>query len=194
MGYSYSVCYCRECLKMDLTDRNKYDSNYAYCTAYHKYYPINDKACSTYFEYDESRNKSGGGCYITTIVCDILGHPDNCETLTILRNFRENYMRLDETMISILIEYDMVGPIISEKIKESINKKTIAEHLFSTYLKNVVEKLKNQKFCCAIEEYTKMVNLLTSYYEIDCKYDINEIDYDQNQVGKGHKVLRKEMS
>lgn len=186
--YSYSVCYCRECLKMNLNDRSPYDSSCAYCTAYHKYYDINDKACSTYFEYDTSKSNNEG-CYLTTIVCSILGYSDDCEVLNILRNFRENYMKLEQRLYPLLVEYDIVGPIISNKIKKSLNKEQISAYLFKNYISDIVLKIKNKEYVSAINKYVEMVNILKSAYQIDINYDSN-IEYDKNTLGKGYSLIK----
>lgn len=37
-------------------------------------------------------NNSGGGCYITTAVCEYAGEKDDCELLTILRKWRDDFV------------------------------------------------------------------------------------------------------
>lgn len=179
--YEWYVCYCRECIKMDLSDRNKYDNNEAYCTERRHYYNINDRACSTYFVYDENRKSSSSSCYITTIVCNILKYDDNCHCLNILRKFR-NYMLTQPCLLSILYEYDVVGPIISKNIMEDENKKQIATHLYNNYIEPTVRLIENNFYDLAIKKYVEMVNSLKKLYNIDMVLNIEE----EKITGKGY--------
>ena len=63
---------------------------YSFCEAYSR---------STYSRenmYENSRqHQSGGGCYLTTAMCNILGYPDNNYYLETLRNFRDTVLQQD---------------------------------------------------------------------------------------------------
>lgn len=179
--YEWYTCYCRECLKMDLSDRNRYDNNEAYCTERRHYYNINDRACSTYFEYDENRRSTSSTCYITTIVCNILKYDDNCDCLNTLRKFR-NYMLTQPCLLSILYEYDVIGPIISKYIEEDKNKEQIANNLYNNYIKPTVTLIENKDYSLAINKYTDMVNILKKLYNIDIALTIDE----EKITGKGY--------
>lgn len=179
--YEWYACYCRECLKMDLSDRNKYDNNEAYCTERKHYYNTNDRACFTYFIYDENRNQNSSGCYITTIVCDILKYSDNCNCLNVLRQFRD-YMLTKPSLMSILYEYDVIGPIIAKNILNDQNKEQIATHLYNNYISVVVRLIENKNYDLAIKKYTEMVNLLKKLYNVDITLNVEE----EKVTGKGY--------
>lgn len=185
MGYSYSVCNCHECLKMDLSDRNKYDNCKAYCTAYRRYININDHACSSYFIYDENRkNISSSNCYITTTMCNVLGFEDNCDYLTTLRNFRENYLKKDINLYPILFEYDIVGPSISKSIYSDSKNKNVCKSLLNNYIAPIVNMIKENKYIDAINKYKEMTNNLKILYGIDM--EVKEYDYNIKTLGKTH--------
>lgn len=150
MSYSYTACYCRECLCMDLEDRNPHDRTKAYCSAYRKYYNPNSKACSRYFEYDENRRPSTG-CYLTTIICNILGMEDHGESLECLRNFRDNYMLNHPELYPMLIEYDLIGPKIAEHISEDTLVDFLLHnhfilHIFFLLHKKFMKKIMTKQF------------------------------------------------
>lgn len=190
MSYEWYTCYCRECEKMNLNDRNRYDKEEAWCTERRQYYNINDKACSTYFKYDEARCGTSSNCYITTIVCNVLGYSDKDFSLQILRNFRNNYLKNQESFIPILYEYDTVGPIISQYIKNEKNSKKIAMFLWDNYLLPTVEKIKQSKAEDAISKYIEMVQLLKKIYCVEQKPEIMD---GETVTGKGY-LLRKQLT
>ena len=63
------------------------------------------------------------GCYITTLICSILGYTDHCYVLTEMRNFRNNIMQKEATYFDILLEYDVIGPIIARSIYEDYEER-----------------------------------------------------------------------
>lgn len=191
MSYSYSVCYCRECENMNLNDRNRYDREKAYCTEYRKYFNINDKACSRYFKYDENRCGQRGGCYITTLVCDILKVDDSY--LDTLRTLRESYMKHDINMFPLLYEYDIVGPIISDKLREDENIDTKAMLMFKNYIEPISKLINEKKYTEAIKSYTNMIEDLKAFYNIETpEYEIDLNTLDIKELGKGHALkMRK---
>ena len=55
------------------------------------YYP-DSRACSHY----SLRGSYGSSCFITTVVCNILGYDDDCFALESLRSLRDNFMQPNE--------------------------------------------------------------------------------------------------
>lgn len=58
-------------------------------------------------------SSESGGCYLTTAVCEWKGLPDDCEELTILRKFRDEFV--PKNMVE---EYYKVAPSIADKIRD----------------------------------------------------------------------------
>ena len=77
---------CGDCVEYD-----RENSVYGWCKRYNnsKVYE-NDSAC-LYFE--ETRSSSGTGCFLTTACCEYKGLPDDCHELTIMRKFRDEYLK-----------------------------------------------------------------------------------------------------
>lgn len=177
MSYSYYSCYCRECECMDLNDRSSYDRSKAYCSARREYINTNDRACSAYFQYAESRRTPSSPCYLTTIVSNILGMPDDGRALKELRHLRDDYMlNHPETYVS-LIEYDIIGPRIANAIQNDPCKVGIATYVYKEHILPIVGKIENQKFEEAVNDYQLMTYELQNFYQIDStinkKLDIN---------------------
>ena len=91
---------------------NKQNPNYikGFCNWYRAFYYPDDK-CESH--YRPRGGNPGGGCYITTMICDVLGKEDTCEALEVLRSFRNDVLQKDEKYAPILYEYDVVGPKIA---------------------------------------------------------------------------------
>lgn len=63
------------------------------------------KDCPIY----KSHYGSSGSCFITTVLCNVLGLSDNHETLNTLRNFRDNILQKDGCYKEILQVYDSIS-------------------------------------------------------------------------------------
>lgn len=161
-----------------------------YCEVYKCcYYP--DDSCSTY--YRNKKGSSSSGCFITTIVCDILGMEDNCGILNVLRSFRDNVMQKDEKYKTVLYEYDSVGPIISKNLEEDFvdkEDKELPNAMLDYFILPTVDLVNNKKYDEAVIKYSKMVKSLKDYY---CINNIEKVEgYDYKKGGHG-KVLVKSM-
>lgn len=185
MSYSYSACYCRECVCMDLNDRSRYDSSKAWCSARRQYYNPNDHACSSYFQYDESRNPISGGCYLTTIICNILGMEDHGISLECLRNFRNEYMLNHPETYVMLIEYDVIGPRIANHLMQDSNKLSIAYSLYNSHILPIINDIQNRNYEYAIQKYQDMTNKLKMFYHVDTTID-RKLDINIKTLGKAH--------
>lgn len=185
MSYSYSACYCRECICMDLNDRARYDSSKAWCSARRQYYNPNDDACSSYFQYDESRKPISGGCYLTTIICNILGMEDHGISLECLRNFRNEYMLNHPETYVMLIEYDVIGPRIANHLMQDSNKLSIAYSLYNSHILPITNDIQSANYENAIQRYQDMTNKLKTFYHVDTTID-RKLDINIKTLGKAH--------
>ena len=158
---------------------------------------------STYEKYCTKSYESGGygdcplykyeepssGCFITTIVCDILGLEDKNVFLMLLRKFRDNYLQKNMNTLPILEEYDFIGPVISNRIFFDENKQEVARNLFSNYLVPVFEDIANDNYSCAIKKYTTMVKGLIAKYNLgtlSLTIPTNNYDYRKDYSLYGH--------
>lgn len=142
---------CEDCKKMNLNLQN--DCGEFWCYERGKYYPKGDLICSDFV----AKDGSGGGCYITTIIVEILGFDDYCQCLEQLRAFRDQVMKNEPKYQDILKEYDEVGPRIAESLHNAPDKKEIAESIFETYIVPVCELLQRKQYEEAVGMYKQMV-------------------------------------
>lgn len=185
--------YCGQCAHLDLKNKESYTSrDRYYCNECHRYQELTDKACYNFIN-DSSRGRQTGGytpsgCYITTIVVNTLGYEDNCTLLNILRDFRDKVLKVSPEYISILMEYDIVGPMISERIQNHPCKMTLCMALMEHYLIPCVDLIKDKKYQKAIAIYTDMVETLKGIFQLksyqpSTEVDISSLDYEN--LGKG---------
>lgn len=117
---------------------------------------------------------------------NILGFDDNNIFLNEMREFRDKTLLENPTYLPLLWEYDTVGPVISECIKNDPKREAIAETYFLNYIQPICEMLKTGKPLTAIEKYKEMVNKLKVFYSI------HDVEYDENEkvTGKGYLLKR----
>ena len=143
---------------------NRYASDpkcYSFCEAYSR----SNSARSNM--YDNSKSHSSSGCYITTIMCNILEMPDDNYYLQTLRNFRDNVLKKDAKHFPLLIQYDKIGPIIASQLEKDENNKEIAQVLFTNYIEKTVSAIEEEKINTAINIYMAMTMSLAERYNLD---------------------------
>lgn len=77
---------------------------------------------------------SGGGCYITTAICEEYGKPDDCYELTAFRGFRDNWLINQPDGKELIDRYYKTAPAVVELINNQKNRTEIYRHLNDTYL------------------------------------------------------------
>lgn len=138
------------CLKKeDYVDNSTYDS---YCNSYR----FDD--CPIY------RNRSNGGCYLTTACVEYKGLADNCLELNTLRRFRDEYLMNVEGGREQILEYYETAPCIIKAIEKSQRKAEVYEVLYEDVILQCVGLINNGKNEQAREKYTKMVQDLKEEY------------------------------
>ena len=146
------------------------------------YYP-DDNICSYY--QNKEKFVPGGGCFITTIVCRMLGFDNNCGVLNTLRDFRNNVMQKDKKYKGILYEYDTVGPEIAEQL-EAEGDMELVNAMYNFYIQPTARLIEEGKKEEAIARYTEMTKSLEDYYGLE--FDgIVPNDYDYTKGGHGVK-------
>lgn len=148
------------------------------------YYP-DDDICSYYKNKDTY--VPGGGCFITTIICDMLGLDDKCSILEILRSFRNNVMQKDAKYKDILFEYDSVGPEIAKNIRDEEDLSLI-NGIVDFYILPTVSLVREKKYEEAVSKYITMTKSLESYYGIEYNEKV-PTTYDYTKGGHGVRKL-----
>lgn len=109
--------------------------------------------------------KGGSSCFLTSACVDYLGKADDCEELTMLRAFRDNYMSKSEEGEKLVKEYYEVAPIIVEKIDASNKKAEYYADIYQTILK-CIELIKDEKFVETQSEYVAMVKKYKAEFKL----------------------------
>ena len=151
------MAYCSECTYLDLSTGDLYgkfwcDTRlerhsacdlecYRFCRAYSR----SSSEAESAYNYSREHSR-GGGCYLTTMLCSILGMPDNNYYLETMRDLRNNIMQKDEKYKPLLVEYDIVGPKIAEALNNDPLKNTIALNYFNAYIIPIIDLLREKKY------------------------------------------------
>lgn len=114
--------------------------------------------------YKASNNNSSGGCFLTSACMTNQkdGFDDECEELTILRHFRDTYVK--ENHPDSINEYYALAPKIVKTINELANKNDIYNDLYNELVAPCVYLIKNNEFEEAYNLYKAIsLNLSKKY-------------------------------
>lgn len=125
--------------------------------------PITMKLSKSNFEDLEGGFKSHP-CYITTAVCESQNKPDDCYELTILREYRDNYLLQSAEGESVVRRYYDVAPTIVNRINRQENSKEIYQEIYDEYLSSCVSLIERGEKAKCQTIYTDMVMDLQKKY------------------------------
>lgn len=166
---------------------DKSNANYVkgYCSWYKVcYYP--DESCSQHYRPRES--SSTDSCYITTMICTVLGMDDCCDELETLRNFRNSVLQKDSKYQELLYEYDLIGPKIAACLK--CEEKDVVRKIFEKFIQPIVQLIKSYRNDEAIQKYSFMTKSLKDCYGIQAKIEVSQ-NYDYTMGGHGKLYQKK---
>lgn len=109
-------------LKRDKEGNSSIDSDivHKYCWGYHY------EECPRF-----KSQQSSTGCFLTSACVEAKGLADDCRELTVLRNFRDTYLKNITNGPADICEYYHTAPIIVEKIKQLPNAIEIFEQIYN---------------------------------------------------------------
>jgi len=116
-----------------------------------------DTASSNQASVQASSNSGGGGCFITTAICESEGKADDCRELMILRKFRDEFMITDSERKKLVEEYYRIAPDIVRSIKELKNSKQIFEMLKDDFIIPCILLIEKGCSECAMQRYRAMI-------------------------------------
>lgn len=85
-----------------------------------------EKTCPTY-----QMEQSIEGCFLTTACTQARGLPDDCHELTVLRDFRDSYLRSLPEGIMEIAEYYAVAPNIVQKIYKRADAFSVLDRIYT---------------------------------------------------------------
>lgn len=152
---------CSDCAWLDTNDCRWGDF---YCKKNRYYVDANSPSCRHFEKRNSSSNSS---CYLTTLMCNILGYEDNCVALDSLRAFRDNYMKNDDYCNLLLDDYDIVGPMVCEHLENDSNKVRVAHVMLTEFITPAIRCIREDNYDDAIEIYKNMTIGLMNHYGLD---------------------------
>lgn len=103
-------------------------------------------------------------CYITTAVCEVLGRPDDCYELNLLRDYRDTYLGSLPNGETLIQKYYDVAPSIVKHINQSGCSEEIYQDIWKNYLNPCIRMIENGESEDCLRLYEDMV------FELERKY------------------------
>lgn len=180
---------CIDCKYYDENDRNSYGEGW--CTEYCRYFPQGDKACGRFDRRSDYEGRSN--CFLTTTICNMFHFPDKCLGLETLRDFRDSYLVKNEKFYPLLAEYEVVGPIISDKMFNDVHGLEVAEYMYENYLYDIIVNLNTTKnYDEAVDKYVMMVDDLKRMYDVNVTVNNSDVCELSKKIKYGkYKVKRR---
>jgi hypothetical protein len=104
----------------------------------------------------EAENE-GGGCYITTAVCTLLGLGDDCEELQTLRSFRDTYMQETPERSAMVDDYYATAPSLMRHMEYFKERKAIFARWLELYIRPAVACIRRGANDQALQLYSEML-------------------------------------
>ena len=104
------------------------------------------------------------GCFITAACCEALGLSDDCYELSSFRDFRDNWLRLQNGGESLIKEYYEIAPKIVTAINNSNNSKNVYLQIWEQYLKDCLSYIETKDFEKCKTLYVSMCEDLKNKY------------------------------
>jgi hypothetical protein len=111
-----------------------------------------------------SGNESDSSCFVTTATLKSIGKPDDCEELNTFRNFRDNWVVIQDDGQELISEYYLVAPQIVKKIDTNIDSENVYLKLWSEHIEPCLNLLKQGKFFDAKQVYIDTMFMLKAKY------------------------------
>lgn len=128
---------------------------------------IYDKYCKNY-DYESCpiyrQEDSGGGCFLTSACVEARGLPDDCRELTILRTFRDTYLKNYPGGKEMVCDYYHCAPVIVEQIRHQPDCTDIFSRIYEELVLPCVKMIdagKNEQALALYRDYT--LRLKTMY-------------------------------
>lgn len=144
--------YCRDAKKAMVRPQSSYTQSHS---SYNS---------STHSSNNNTAKKSGSFCFITTAVCKYYEKPDDCIELTILRNYRDNWLRSQPDGADLIDEYYNIAPLIVSQMKQSEFYPEYCEKLLSQYITPCLRLIAEQKYNECKELYSEMFYYMKSEF------------------------------
>lgn len=183
--------HCLTCTEYDICSKGDSTTRGYRCKHHHRPMAFDERCSSYVFDPLKSnmaieeaiafRVKKGyaggpdkGHFYILTILCDILGLPEDNEYLSAFRLLRDSYLSQTTEGQNELLKYDVMGPLISNEIKDAYMDpkrrrgivRMINELLVPCYIVPFTSMVQSGAYECAMLIYLQMTDMLAQRYNV----------------------------
>lgn len=141
-------------LKREKEGNSSIDSDivHRYCWGYH------------YEECPRFKSQSSGGCFLTSACVEAKGLADDCRELTVLRNYRDTYLKNRPNGSDDILEYYRIAPAIIEKIKMLPNAMEIFTKIYDELVTLCVSLIDEERYEDAYYTYKNYIENLKKRY------------------------------
>ena len=104
----------------------------------------------------DKNNGSGSGssgCFLTSACVKAAGLPDDCEELTVLRNFRDTYMKSLPGGEADIQEYYRIAPGIVSAIDRREDAADIWKHVYKDLIQECVKQIRSGDYIATYQLY-----------------------------------------
>jgi hypothetical protein len=102
-------------------------------------------------------------CFLTTACVRYFGLPDNCEQLTILRNYRDTYLGASDEGRELVEEYYRIAPVLVRKINKDSKRAGIYTYIYDV-IRRSCDFIGLNDYQGAEKAYRAMVHNLSARY------------------------------
>jgi len=113
---------------------------------------------------DYGYNLSTGGCYLTTACTKARGLEDDCYELSVLRDYRDNYLIESQNGVNDVHRYYELAPKILKKIESHENSDIIYEGLYNDLIIPCINLIEDNKHYEAHQLYKEITLGLEDKY------------------------------
>lgn len=172
---------CGSCVHLNTNDYVT-TKDHCYCTYRRQYYDLNERKCS-YYEYDRYKDyyDLNHRWHIVSAICNKLGLSDDYECVSLLHNFRVNFLEKNGQFDELLKKYDIIGPVLAECITNDRDSKVLCQKLIEVYLCPALDCIKSEQYVEALHKYLEMINTLYNIYSEKVDHYVAKKSIEENK-------------
>jgi len=114
-------------------------------------------------ELDSENNSDNNGCFLTTACIEAAGLSDDCQELTVLRQFRDNILKQNQIGRNLIKQYYREAPSLVMKIKNSPDNITLLNSILRD-VRKTVSLIEASEHKLAIETYLGLFNRIKNEF------------------------------
>lgn len=105
-------------------------------------------------------------CFVTTAVCQGLHKPQDCRELTMMKQYRDEYLLRQENGEALIREYYDIAPTIVKRIAKEASPEEKYLYLWNRYIKKCVDLLEQNRNEQCRDVYETMMSELREEYMV----------------------------